>query len=163
MTIPQNPINRQTSLHFHARNTSKLSLPGCTPYYSTEMGDAYVADSLELLKTFPPASINTVITSPPYALHFKKEYGNAAKQDYVGWFLPFAAEIFRLLPDDGSFVLNIGGSYNESTAPRSLDHFKLLIALVEQIGFHLAQECFWFNPAKMPMPARVGHGTPHSH
>jgi site-specific DNA-methyltransferase (cytosine-N4-specific) len=25
--------------------------------------------------------------------------------------------------------------------------------LVEQIGFHLAQECFWFNPAKMPMPA----------
>jgi site-specific DNA-methyltransferase (cytosine-N4-specific) len=24
---------------------------------------------------------------------------------------------------------------------------------VEQIGFHLAQECFWFNPAKMPMPA----------
>jgi len=21
------------------------------------------------------------------------------------------------------------------------------------VGFHLAQECFWFNPAKMPMPA----------
>ncbi len=36
---------------------------------------------------------------------------------------------------------------------RSLYHFKLLIALVEQVGFHLAQECFWFNPAKMPMPA----------
>jgi site-specific DNA-methyltransferase (cytosine-N4-specific) len=29
----------------------------------------------------------------------------------------------------------------------------LLIALVEKIGFHLAQECFWYNPAKMPMPA----------
>jgi site-specific DNA-methyltransferase (cytosine-N4-specific) len=43
-------------------------------------------------------------------LHFKKEYGNAAKQDYVAWFLPFAAEIFRILSDDGSFVLNIGGS-----------------------------------------------------
>ena len=36
---------------------------------------------------------------------------------------------------------------------RSLYHFELLIALVRQIGFHLAQECFWFNPAKMPMPA----------
>jgi site-specific DNA-methyltransferase (cytosine-N4-specific) len=24
---------------------------------------------------------------------------------------------------------------------------------VERVGFHLAQECFWFNPAKMPMPA----------
>ncbi|MEW6682689.1 MAG: site-specific DNA-methyltransferase, partial [Nitrospirota bacterium] len=31
--------------------------------------------------------------------------------------------------------------------------FHLLIALVEEVGFHLAQECFWYNPAKMPMPA----------
>ncbi|MGA3210863.1 MAG: site-specific DNA-methyltransferase [Terriglobales bacterium] len=29
----------------------------------------------------------------------------------------------------------------------------MLIALVEEVGFHLAQECFWYNPAKMPMPA----------
>jgi DNA modification methylase len=36
---------------------------------------------------------------------------------------------------------------------RSLYHFKLLIALVEEIGFHLAQECFWYNPAKLPAPA----------
>src|SRR5574337_390464 len=35
----------------------------------------------------------------------------------------------------------------------SIYHFKLLIALVEDVGFHLAQECFWYNPAKMPMPA----------
>jgi site-specific DNA-methyltransferase (cytosine-N4-specific) len=25
--------------------------------------------------------------------------------------------------------------------------------LCEEIGFHLAQECFWFNPAKLPAPA----------
>lgn len=68
-------------------------------------------------------------------------------------FLPFAHEIFRVLTADGSFVLNIGGSYNPGSPTRSLYHFKLLIALVEQVGFHLAQECFWFNPAKMPMPA----------
>ena len=24
---------------------------------------------------------------------------------------------------------------------------------METVGFHLAQECFWYNPAKMPMPA----------
>jgi site-specific DNA-methyltransferase (cytosine-N4-specific) len=28
-----------------------------------------------------------------------------------------------------------------------------LIALVDEIGFHFAQECFWYNPAKMPAPA----------
>jgi DNA modification methylase len=93
------------------------------------------------------------VTSPPYALHFKKAYGNETKEQYVEWFLPFAREIFRVLKDDGSFVLNIGGSYNKGVPTRSLYHFRLLIALVDAIGFHLAQECFWYNPAKMPAPA----------
>ena len=131
----------------------KLTIAGFAPYYGTELGDAYLGDALDVLKAIPAGSINAVVTSPPYALHFKKEYGNAEKQGYVEWFLPFAAECFRLLAEDGSFVLNIGGSYNKGLPTRSLYHFKLLIALVEQTGFHLAQECFWFNPAKMPMPA----------
>jgi len=150
---PQHIIKTQPSLPFHEKSEARLSIPGFTPYYSTALGDAYLADSLAVLKAIPDAAINAVITSPPYALHFKKEYGNAHKRDYVEWFLPFAAEIFRILPEDGSFVLNIGGSYNQGMPTRSLYHFKLLIGLVEEIGFHLAQECFWFNPAKMPMPA----------
>jgi DNA modification methylase len=123
------------------------------PYFRTEHGAAYLADSLQVLRKLPEKLINLVVTSPPYALHFKKEYGNASKGRYVEWFLPFAHEIFRVLKDDGSFVLNIGGSYNKGVPTRSIYHFKLLIALVEDIGFHLAQECFWYNPAKMPMPA----------
>jgi site-specific DNA-methyltransferase (cytosine-N4-specific) len=97
--------------------------------------------------------VRLVVTSPPYALHFKKEYGNVEKSDYVEWFLPFAREIQRILSDDGSFVLNIGGSYNAGQPTRSLYHFKLLIALCDTIGFHLAQELFWYNPAKLPAPA----------
>jgi DNA modification methylase len=95
------------------------------------------------MKILPADSVNLVLTSPPYALHFKKEYGNVEKADYVDWFLSFAHEIFRVLKENGSFVLNIGGSYNKGTPTRSLYHFKLLIALVEEAGFHLAQECFW--------------------
>ena len=123
------------------------------PLYRTDQGAAFVGDSQELLSKIPDCSVNLVFTSPPYALHFKKEYGNASKGDYVRWFIPFAKQILRILKDDGSFVLNIGGSYNQGTPTRSLYHFHLLIALVEEVGFHLAQECFWHNPAKMPMPA----------
>jgi site-specific DNA-methyltransferase (cytosine-N4-specific) len=126
---------------------------GREPFYRTEQGTAFLGDSLEMLGRVPTGSVNLVFTSPPYALHFKKEYGNAHKRDYVEWFLPFAKQILRVLRDDGSFVLNIGGSYNEGKPTRSLYHFHLLIALVEEVGFHLAQECFWYNPAKMPMPA----------
>jgi site-specific DNA-methyltransferase (cytosine-N4-specific) len=123
------------------------------PLYRTDYGAAFVGDSQQLLSKLPDRSVNLVFTSPPYALHFKKEYGNAHKRDYVEWFIPFAKQIFRILQEDGSFVLNIGGSYNEGTPTRSLYHFHLMIALVEEVGFHLAQECFWYNPAKMPMPA----------
>lgn len=112
-----------------------------------------MADGLEGMKCLPDESLSLAITSPPYALHFKKKYGNASKEEYTDWFIPFAKEIFRVLKSDGSFVLNIGGSYNPKTPTRSLYHFKLLIRLVEEIGFHLAQECFWYNPAKMPLPA----------
>ena len=143
---------RQTKLPFRS-DQKPPSIRDADPYYVTDVGAAYCGDSLELLKKVPTGSVNLVVTSPPYALHFKKEYGNAEKHEYIDWFLPFASEIQRILADDGSFVLNIGGSYNKGTPTRSIYHFKLMVALVEEIGFHLAQELFWYNPAKMPAPA----------
>jgi site-specific DNA-methyltransferase (cytosine-N4-specific) len=112
-----------------------------------------LGDSLDLLRQLPDQSVDLVVTSPPYALHFKKEYGNVAKDKYVTWLKPFGAEILRVLKPEGSFVLNIGGSYNQGSPTRSLYHFKALLMLCEEVGFHLAQECFWHNPAKLPSPA----------
>lgn len=128
-------------------------LPDSSPIYETAFGAAYLGDAKNLLAELPDSSVNLVFTSPPYALHFKKAYGNVNKDEYVEWFLDFAKQIYRILPEDGSFVLNIGGSWNEGTPTRSLYQYKLLIALVEKVGFHLAQECVWYNPAKMPVPA----------
>ncbi|MCE4061822.1 site-specific DNA-methyltransferase [Pandoraea sputorum] len=143
----------QSTLFSSDREHPKVLMPRRKPFYKTEYGAAYLGDSLKHLQKLPEGSVNLVFTSPPYALHFKKEYGNVSKSDYIDWFLPFAKQIFRVLSDDGSFVLNIGGSYNPKFPTRSLYHFKLMIALVEEVGFHLAQECFWYNPAKMPVPA----------
>lgn len=143
----------QSGLNFSNAPRVEAVLGDISPSYVTPLGAAYVGDSRELMARIPNGSINLVFTSPPYALHFKKEYGNVAKSEYVEWFLGFARQIFRILTNDGSFVLNVGGSYNAGTPTRSVYHFKLLIALVEELGFHLAQECFWYNPAKMPMPA----------
>jgi site-specific DNA-methyltransferase (cytosine-N4-specific) len=122
-------------------------------FYQTPSGAAYLGDSRAVMTEIPDNSVNLIFTSPPYALHFKKEYGNVSKEDYVLWFLGFAQEMHRILTEDGSFVLNIGGSWNKGSPTRSLYHFKLMISLVEEIGFHLAQECYWYNPAKMPVPA----------
>lgn len=142
--------NNSLGLNF---SYERIKLKGFEPFYETALGATYLGDSQNLLRALPAASVNLVFTSPPYALHFKKEYGNVTKGQYVDWFLVFAKEIYRILPDDGSFVLNIGGSWNEGLPTRSLYQYKLLIALVEKVGFHLAQDCVWYNPAKMPVPA----------
>lgn len=123
------------------------------PVYTTEYGAAMCGDSLELMRSMPEKSVNLVVTSPPYALHFKKEYGNAEQDEYVRWLIPFAKEIRRILTDDGSFVLNVGGAWTPGKPTRSIYTYKLLIALVEEVGLNLAQEFFWYNPAKMPVPA----------
>jgi DNA modification methylase len=113
----------------------------------------YAVDALEALRSMRTGSVNLAVTSPPYALEFQKAYGNASKGEYVEWLRPFAEEIHRVLARDGSFVLNIGGSYERGTPTRSLYHFRVLLMLCDEVGFHLAQECFWFNPAKLPAPA----------
>ena len=143
--------NQQSSLP--RPSYERVRIPGFNPYYATPLGVAYLEDALTVLRALPDDSVNAVITSPPYALHFKKEYGNVDKKDYVKWFVQFAQEFFRVLKSDGSFVLNIGGSYNKGLPTRSMYLYKLLIELVDTVGFQLAQEFFWFNPAKLPMPA----------
>jgi site-specific DNA-methyltransferase (cytosine-N4-specific) len=83
----------------------------------------------------------------------KKEYGNVDSRDYVGWFLPLAEEFRRTLTEDGSLVIDLGGSWNKGIPTRSLYVFELLIALCRHLGFHLAQEFYWYNTAKLPSPA----------
>jgi site-specific DNA-methyltransferase (cytosine-N4-specific) len=93
------------------------------------------------------------MTSPPFGLVRKKAYGNADADAYLEWFRPFAAACKRALKDSGSLVIDIGGAWVPGQPTRSLYHFKLLIMLCEEFGFHLAQEFYWWNPAKLPTPA----------
>lgn len=123
------------------------------PIYRTDLGALYCSDAIEVMGQIPDDSIDLVLTSPPYALHFKKEYGNADQHDYVSWLLPYAREIKRIMKPSGSFVLNLGGAWQPGVPVRSLYHYRVLLALVDQVGFDLAQEFFWYNPAKMPAPA----------
>lgn len=134
------------------RKTDKL-LPGLAPAFSTKLGAAYCANAEDVLDALPDESVQLVLTSPPYALHFKKEYGNVDQQQYVEWLLGFAPKIRRVLRRDGSFVLNIGGSWTPRQPTRSLCHLEVPLEMVRKGGFFLAQEFFWYNPAKLPAPA----------
>jgi site-specific DNA-methyltransferase (cytosine-N4-specific) len=130
-----------------------LSWIKATPFYRTQWGSAYLGDSLELMRQIPDGTINLIMTSPPFALKRKKEYGNVHAKEYIEWFLPFAEQMKRIIADDGSIIIDIGGTWIKGQPTRSLYHFKLAIALIEELGLHLAQEFYWYNPAKLPSPA----------
>ncbi len=122
------------------------------PMYTTPLGSAYVVDSLKALALMPSNSVDLVITSPPFALQRQKKYGNVEEKEYVEWIKPFAVEVLRVLKDSGSFVLDLGGAYLSRVPARSLYNFRVLLSFVDEIGFTLAEDFYWYNPAKLPSP-----------
>lgn len=124
------------------------------PYFSTNQGTMYLGDAVQVLQNeVADSTVDLIVTSPPFGLIRKKDYGNVDASDYVDWFRRFAPEFRRVLKDTGSLVIDIGGAWQPGTPTRSLYHFKLLVMLCEEFDFHLAQEFFWWNPSKLPTPA----------
>lgn len=120
--------------------------------YRTRSGSAYEGDSRSLLDQVPDGSVNLVMTSPPFALLRQKEYGNRDQAEYVEWLMEFGRIVRRKLADDGSFVVDLGGAYSRGVPARSLYNFRVLLRFCDEIGFHLAEDFYWFNPSKLPSP-----------
>ncbi len=123
------------------------------PFYETDFGQAYLGDSLEIMKQLSDSSINLILTSPPFALTRQKEYGNKLEQEYIDWFLQFSKEFYRLLKYDGSLVIDLGGAYLPGHPVRSIYQYELLVRLCREQNFFLAQEFFHYNPSRLPTPA----------
>jgi site-specific DNA-methyltransferase (cytosine-N4-specific) len=123
-----------------------------SPAYHTALGAAYTGDSLDLLSNLSDDSVDLVFTSPPFALQRQKAYGNKAQDEYVEWLLSFGPLVHRVLKQTGSFVIDMGGAYEKGRPVRSVYQYRYLIRMVDEIGFRLAEEFYWFNSAKLPSP-----------
>jgi site-specific DNA-methyltransferase (cytosine-N4-specific) len=127
-------------------------------FYRGALGFACLGDSLELMKGLDDESVDLICTSPPFALLRQKSYGNVSSSEYVEWFMAFAKEFKRLLKPTGSLVIDLGGSWVKGSPVRSLYHYELVLRLCQPeqnggAGLFLAQELYWYNPAKLPTPA----------
>ena len=74
-----------------------------------ELNKIYNEDCESGMKNINNNTIQLIVTSPPYI--DMKEYGyensKIASEDYVEWLRPKIKEMYRILDDTGSFVLNI--------------------------------------------------------
>jgi DNA modification methylase len=108
-------------------------------------------DCREALKTIPDHSVDLVVTSPPYADQRKSTYGGVSADNYVRWFAPVSAELFRVLKPSGSFVLNIKEKVVEGE--RHTYVIELILEMKKQ-GWFWTEEYIWHKrncyPGKWP-------------
>ena len=108
-------------------------------------------DCLAVLREFQDASINLVVTSPPYADQRASTYGGHRPEEYVEWFLPIADEIFRVLKPTGTFILNIK---EKATGGERHTYIIELILEMRKRGWLWTEEFIWHKkncyPGKWP-------------
>lgn len=121
--------------------------------YTTDAGVQLCGDSRDLIDRLPDGSVDLIVTSPPFALLTQKEYGNEDQAKYVQWIADFGIRCRRVLKPSGSLILDLGGAYVRGLPVRSLYNYRVLIEFVDNLSYHLAEEFFWYNPAKLPSPA----------
>lgn len=76
-------------------------------------------DCLSGMARLDPGSVDVVVTSPPYNLGIKysKYKDDISRQAYLDWLERWAIEVKRVLSDQGSLFLNIGGMPSDPWVP----------------------------------------------
>lgn len=122
-----------------------------------------VGDAVERLRQLPDASVDTVVTSPPYfRLRDYQVDGQigleASVDEWVDGLRRVAQQVARVLVPTGSFWLNVGDTYSthakQGAGRKSLllGPERLALALVRE-GWTLRNKVVWAK--KNPMPTSV--------
>lgn len=125
--------------------------------YKTNYGKYYVGlceDQLKKMKL--KGKVSLIITSPPFPLNNKKQYGNKNGDEYLEWLSALAPIFSDLLTEDGSIVIEIGNAWEKNRPVQSLLTLKSLMKFVEnpKANLRLCQEFICYNPARLPSPAQ---------
>jgi DNA modification methylase len=123
-------------------------------------------DALGCLGLLPDASIDMVITSPPYWR--QRRYadpaalgGEASVREYVGALLPVFAAVRRVLKPTGSFWLNLGDAYERKNLCGI--PWRVALALQDEQGWTLRNEVIWHKLKGGPDNARDKLRNVHEH
>ena len=125
--------------------------------YSTDYGKYYVGrceDTIRRLRL--KGKVQLILTSPPFPLNNKKQYGNLIGNDYLQWFSGLAELFSSVLRLDGSIVIEMGNAWEKDRPVQSLLTVNSLLSFVnnERAGLRLCQEFVCYNPARLPSPAQ---------
>src|SRR5690606_34096476 len=111
------------------------------PYYQDDAVTLYHGDCLDILRELPDASVDAVVTDPPYALEFMGSTwaGWSTPAAFQEWCGLWAAECLRVL-QPGGHMLAFGGSRT----------WHRLAAAVEDAGFEIRDSIAWLYGSGFP-------------
>ena len=86
---------------------------------SMPVNEIYCIDCIEGMKTLDPQSIDIIVTSPPYniGIEYNSYSDEKPRDEYLKWMGDVAKESKRVLKNNGSFFLNIGGTLKDPWVP----------------------------------------------
>ena len=116
------------------------------PYYSDDSVTLYLGDCLDVMRAMPDASVDSIVTDPPYGLGFMGK----------GWDdlppgLPWAIECLRVLKP-GGYLLAFGGSRT----------WHRLACAVEDAGFEMRDSIAWLYGSGFPKSLDVSKAIDRS-
>lgn len=108
------------------------------PYYQDDLITVHHGDCLEVLATLPEASVDAIVTDPPYALGFMGKTWDK-QPGFQDWCRTWATECLRILKP-GGHMLAFGGTRT----------WHRLACGVEDAGFELRDQIAWLYTQSMP-------------
>ena len=117
----------------------------------------YNEDCLATMGRMDPASVDLVITSPPYAGKRSDQYQSPTVDGYIEWFMPVSDQIRRVLRPSGSFILNIKEGAKDGIRQRYV--YDMVITM-QDAGWRWVDEFVWVktNPYPGKVPGRLKDG-----
>jgi len=112
--------------------------------YSTKV---HLGDARDVLKSYPDGFFNLIVTSPPYADARKNHYDSIAPAQYPQFLLTFHDELWRVLAEHGSFILNIKDKVIDGVRDRYV--WKTILQMNE-VGWRSVDDYLWIKPNAMP-------------
>ena len=127
------------------------------PRYAFAVGDSsvrfYEDDCLVVLPSLQPASVDVVVTSPPYNLgiRYRSYKDDIPRADYLSWTDQWIRAIARVMAPQGSFFLNVGAKPSDPWIP-------LEVAQVARRYFKLQNTIHWVKSIAIDR-GHAGAGT----
>lgn len=107
----------------------------------------YNADLLDALPQLAPQSIDSVVTSPPYAMQRESTYGGVPEVDYPEWTVEWMRALKPALTERGSVMINISPHVKGGMLS---DYVLRMRLALRADGWFEHDEIVWVKPNVMP-------------